>query len=224
MAKSPNLEHKPSSELILERTLKATPQDSWIDSVPSTTPRITLSETPLPTTENVGDVDGMGTVKNDQADMRVMGSSSAADFMKQIRELVDSRVGLPHQSLLDKSCGRTLSLSHPWMWNQRAQQKSETKNFVLPSRTIADSLIDTYWTEVHTLYSFFHRPSFDQEYRRVWLGEIPTNFPLHAKYWVRTWVSAEQQDKPEQKAMLTFTLNELYGCYRSICWALDLFT
>jgi hypothetical protein len=72
-----------------------------------------LSETPLPTTGNVGDVDGMGTVKNDQAGMRAMGSSSAANFMEQIRELIDSRVGLPHQSILDKSCGRTLSLSRP---------------------------------------------------------------------------------------------------------------
>ena len=72
-----------------------------------------LSETPLPTTGDVGDVDGMGTVKNDQAGMRAMGSSSAANFMEQIRELIDSRVGLPHQSILDKSFGRTLLLSRP---------------------------------------------------------------------------------------------------------------
>ena len=31
----------------------------------STTPGMNLSETPLPTTGNVGDVDGMDTVKND---------------------------------------------------------------------------------------------------------------------------------------------------------------
>ena len=70
--------------------------DSWTDLVPSTTPGMNLFETPLPTTGDVGDVDGMGTVKNDQAGMRVMCSSSAANFMEQIRELIDNRVGLRH--------------------------------------------------------------------------------------------------------------------------------
>jgi hypothetical protein len=139
-----------------------------------TTPGINPSDPPLPTTENVCEADGVSTAENNPADMRVMSGSSAANFMERIRELIDKRVGVLPQSALHKPSECVSPPSRPWMWDQCAQQNSRAEGFVLPSRTTADSLLDTYWTEVHTLYPLLHRPSFNQEYRKVWLGEILT--------------------------------------------------
>jgi hypothetical protein len=46
-----------------------------------------------------------------------------------------------------------------------------TLNLSLPPRDEADELMDSYWTWVHSLYPFLHRPSFEKRYRSVWSGK-----------------------------------------------------
>ncbi|KAJ5591655.1 uncharacterized protein N7459_002024 [Penicillium hispanicum] len=41
-------------------------------------------------------------------------------------------------------------------------------DFSLPSRPLADHLLECYWDRVHCLYPFFHRPSFEQAYENLW--------------------------------------------------------
>ncbi|KAL5363427.1 fungal-specific transcription factor domain-containing protein [Aspergillus floccosus] len=45
------------------------------------------------------------------------------------------------------------------------------ENIVLPPRPLADHLVDCYWTGIHTLYPFIHKPTFQQSYLRLWAAE-----------------------------------------------------
>ncbi|KAE8418425.1 fungal-specific transcription factor domain-containing protein [Aspergillus pseudocaelatus] len=40
--------------------------------------------------------------------------------------------------------------------------------FSIPPRQKADALLDSYWTYVHSLYPYLHRPSFTQKYLTLW--------------------------------------------------------
>ena len=42
--------------------------------------------------------------------------------------------------------------------------------FSLPSRTLADQLLDQYWSGVHLFYPWIHAKSFLRAYERLWLG------------------------------------------------------
>ncbi|OAA53003.1 Transcription factor [Cordyceps fumosorosea ARSEF 2679] len=44
-------------------------------------------------------------------------------------------------------------------------------NLSVPRRAEADELLESYWTWVHSLYPFLHRPSFDKRYRSIWAGK-----------------------------------------------------
>ena len=43
---------------------------------------------------------------------------------------------------------------------------------VLPSRSEADGLIESYWRWTHSLYPFIHRPSFEMRYLTIWYPPI----------------------------------------------------
>lgn len=171
--KIPALGHNASSDSGSEGTQESI-QGNRTNHVPVST-KMNLSDIPLPTTENINEVDSTSTVENDLTDACAMGCSSAADFVKKIKELIDSRVDLTHQSALYETSDRTFPFSYPWTPDQCTQQKPGTDDFVLPSRTTADSLVNTYWAEVYVLCPLLHRPSFDQEYHKVWLGETSTD-------------------------------------------------
>lgn len=105
------------------------------------------------------------------------GSSSAMSFMRQVREVIDKKTSSPddHQeqqhrrhsrqySLSSKSSRNTSSADHP----PPARSYSICHDYVLPPRKVADSLTKSYWTYVHTLYPFLHKPSFMRTYSRLW--------------------------------------------------------
>lgn len=48
------------------------------------------------------------------------------------------------------------------------------ENLSLPPRALADHLLDCYWSGVHTLYPFIHKPSFLRGYSRLWTREQHT--------------------------------------------------
>lgn len=47
---------------------------------------------------------------------------------------------------------------------------TEIRRFSLPPRSLADHLLDCYWERVHLFYPWFHYPTFDAAYKRLWLG------------------------------------------------------
>ncbi|KAI9497290.1 fungal-specific transcription factor domain-containing protein [Zychaea mexicana] len=68
------------------------------------------------------------------------GSSSAMSFMREVREVIGKKTTI-------------YSVCH---------------DYVLPPRKVADSLVRSYWTFVHTLYPFLHKPAFMKTYSRLW--------------------------------------------------------
>jgi hypothetical protein len=50
---------------------------------------------------------------------------------------------------------------------------SNSDDYFLPPRVLADHLLDCYWTRVHCLYPFVHRQSFSSAYSRLWGSEVP---------------------------------------------------
>lgn len=93
------------------------------------------------------------------------GGSSAAYFMNQVREQIPgpkSPVDIQHASpSTDSGLG--------WSQNTTAQSLlRSTEDVVLPTRHLADQLIDVYWQESHTLYPFLHRPSMERAYSNLW--------------------------------------------------------
>ena len=106
-------------------------------------------------------VDGMGNIgvtENSYGE----GNSSAASFMKQVKDAVASRLSLPRHELSDARWQDTKIHQH---------RHSTAEFFVLPPRRAADHMIEVYWNEVHVLYPFLHRPRFMQTYQNLWIGE-----------------------------------------------------
>lgn len=106
------------------------------------------------------------------------GSSSAMSFMRQVREVIDKKTSSPddHQEQQHRRHSRQYSLSSKSSRNTSsadhlpapARSYSICHDYVLPPRKVADSLTKSYWTYVHTLYPFLHKPSFMRTYSRLW--------------------------------------------------------
>ncbi|KAH8201566.1 hypothetical protein TruAng_004258 [Truncatella angustata] len=52
---------------------------------------------------------------------------------------------------------------------------SHSESFSLPPRSLADHLLDRFWTKVFYLYPIFHRPAFEQAYQNIWKTEGEVN-------------------------------------------------
>ncbi|KAE8332314.1 fungal-specific transcription factor domain-containing protein [Aspergillus sergii] len=78
-----------------------------------------------------------------------------------------SRSGLP-RILRHESTGvggRSLS---PVRVRSKTRNSHAEYQFSIPPRDRADALLDSYWTYVHSLYPYLHRPSFTQKYLTLW--------------------------------------------------------
>ncbi|KAI7849795.1 fungal-specific transcription factor domain-containing protein [Circinella umbellata] len=90
------------------------------------------------------------------------GSSSAMSFMREVREVIGKKTTLsPDENRSYGSPSRRLSQS-------QIRSYSVCHDYVLPPRKVADSLVRSYWTFVHTLYPFLHKPGFMRTYSKLW--------------------------------------------------------
>lgn len=124
------------------------------------------------------------------------GSSSAMSFMRQVREVIDKKTTSSsddhheqqrrhsRQYSLSSKSSRNTSSADGAGNHAPARSYSICHDYVLPPRKVADSLIKSYWTYVHTLYPFLHKPSFMRTYSRLWEcsedGKTPNDFWLMA--------------------------------------------
>lgn len=100
------------------------------------------------------------------------GSSSASSFMKQIKEAVDSKVLYPNRAPGQVGRDKVLfSLSPVQTTGERA---SDSFEYILPPRRIADELVGAYWELVHPLYPFLDKQRTENAYRVIWSGETTT--------------------------------------------------
>ncbi|KAA8911525.1 fungal-specific transcription factor domain-containing protein [Sphaerosporella brunnea] len=132
--------------------------------------------------------DAMGTILADNDDKgegdenhSFFGSSSAFSFMKHIKRTVAKKRSsslspqdVDFRALASNGMG---GMEPPVRQTQSRDDDGfleDLEDFVLPRRDIADHLIDCYWTWVHSLYPFFHRPTFMATYEQLWTGsEFP---------------------------------------------------
>lgn len=53
----------------------------------------------------------------------------------------------------------------------KAKDSTKAFGFVIPPRSEADSLVESYWVGCHSLYPFLHKPSFIDRYIELWNGK-----------------------------------------------------
>lgn len=82
-------------------------------------------------------------------------------YLRQVSELAESKIKLTnscnYQGPASKISGQKPDKGH---FSQH--------EYVVPSRSIADTLLETYWSEVHPLLPLIHRPSFQAQYDVIW--------------------------------------------------------
>jgi hypothetical protein len=109
------------------------------------------------------------------------GSSSMFSFMKHIKRTVEKKKA-PSTSPRDLDCRTPHGAGG--MEPQGREKKSrddegfldDLEDFILPARSVADHLLDCYFTWVDTLYPYLHRPSFMATYEQLWTARgIPNS-------------------------------------------------
>ena len=101
------------------------------------------------------------------------GSSSAGSFMRQIKSVIDAKLGTSSRRPSLSGAIRA-TLLQPSPADPSSEGPKKNVEYVLPSRRIADSLISVYWRHVHPLYPFLDPEIFQKAYESVWTGLPPT--------------------------------------------------
>jgi hypothetical protein len=107
------------------------------------------------TNDNLRDGDGMGEIENGPPGHTIFGTSSAANFMKQIQLTVDAKISSKHRIPVRRPVAHH-SLSSLDSTPYSAESKAPPE-YVLRPRKTADQLLNTYWKQVHNLYPFIHQ-------------------------------------------------------------------
>ncbi|KAH8700820.1 fungal-specific transcription factor domain-containing protein [Talaromyces proteolyticus] len=110
----------------------------------------------------------MGKIDNGLPTHAIFGTSSVANFMRQVQATVDAKISSINGTPAPRHSITSHSLSSFDSTESRVYPE-----YVLPPRRTADRLLDTYWTKVHNLYPFIHRQSFIRSYQRLWTGDQP---------------------------------------------------
>lgn len=128
-----------------------------------------LVPTPLSTAGDSNGVTAMGTIESDDgfnslsnSSQSFYGGSSAAFFLHdacRTMGLLSNKRHTVRTSAINEqaSPGR-----HSW---------AKIGNFQLPTRTLADHLVQCYMQRVYYLYPYFHLPAFEHCYKNLWLAE-----------------------------------------------------
>lgn len=88
------------------------------------------------------------------------GDSSAARFMQEVEEAIPDP-GLK-QSSVEQPGGSRCTISSV------SNSGAKALNLVLPTRDLADALLENYFAKSHSLYPFVYRPLFTSAYEDLW--------------------------------------------------------
>ncbi|CAI7634969.1 unnamed protein product [Penicillium bialowiezense] len=132
---------------------------------------------PSPSINSHGNVTAMGAISVAEDDpgtdspreQQYYGNSSVASFMRLAGE------SMPLQSYMsalreNKNDSSRAQGPETGLWRDLGHPSVDLRfdDFSLPPRSLADHLLECYWDRVHCLFSFFHRPSFEQAYENLW--------------------------------------------------------
>lgn len=107
----------------------------------------------------------------------VFGSSSAGSFMREIQSAINARLGASHTNMAAKKAESSQPSS-----NLDPQLSSsvyeEPALFLLPPRSLADSLTRAYWDNDWSLYPIINRGDIEATYESLWTSQNTCNYPL----------------------------------------------
>ncbi|KAI9370712.1 fungal-specific transcription factor domain-containing protein [Aspergillus egyptiacus] len=110
----------------------------------------------------------MGAMEEERPTQGFFGSSSAASFMRQIKTAVDKRVSSPRHHISESILG---TRPQPSLMSPQRDRQNPFRDYVLPPRKTADSLMDVYWHSVFPLYPLVDSIRLREEYAKIWTGE-----------------------------------------------------
>jgi hypothetical protein len=105
------------------------------------------------------------------------GSSSAANFIKQVKRIIGAKVHSP-----DDHKHENLEIGNEDQFVSRVERKRKRQvqlepevglDYVLPTRKTADSLMSLYWELVHPLYPFVDKEGISTVYESLWQSGSP---------------------------------------------------
>lgn len=96
------------------------------------------------------------------------GSSSASVFLEQVRAAINAKVA--GYAAVPETRASANVVPAPDEDRGTSQRICEYRDYELPSRRNADSLVSRYWEVIHPLYPFLLRQTFEKSYHRIWTG------------------------------------------------------
>lgn len=105
----------------------------------------------------------IGASSNEPRSREIQGSSSAGSFIQQVRKVVEQKTHTRSSAITRDQ--DNLPLIVP---NEDIDQKQV--DYALPTRKQADSLMEIYWRNVHSLYPFIGKRMTTADYRTLWDG------------------------------------------------------
>lgn len=127
--------------------------------------RIDQSPSPIEEVTAMGAISAVEEMTNKPSPAReYYGSSSAASLMR----LVNSSLPQSRQTLGPQNNSTLIDIGGSKSNIQGSLPHCQVDDFSLPSRPLADRLLQFYWDRVYLLYPFIHRSSFETIYENLW--------------------------------------------------------
>lgn len=114
-----------------------------------------------------GETDAMGAVDGWALRAGLLGASSSANFMRQMRKAVDGKEGpdLGTRGAVSSHVSTRLLQRH-----QEWKKNLHSPEYVLPPRSTADRLMDIYWKYSFQIFPFLDEMQISECYEGLWTG------------------------------------------------------
>jgi Fungal specific transcription factor domain len=113
------------------------------------------------------DLDAMGCVEGPALGSGLLGSSSGASFMRQIRKAAEGTDTPNQENARPRS--NHVSTTLPRLRRRRGEENDlYDPAFVLPPKRIADHLFQVYWDYSDVIFPFLDRDEITRQYARLW--------------------------------------------------------
>jgi hypothetical protein len=116
-----------------------------------------------------GAADAMGSIDGGILDNGILGSSSGASFMRQIRGVAQGPATL--EPVSEESIASHIPSILRRLRGDREQKNDlNAAHFSLPPRKAADRLMQKYWDYSHVIFPFLDRLQITKDYVAIWTG------------------------------------------------------
>ncbi|VUC27304.1 unnamed protein product, partial [Clonostachys rosea] len=106
------------------------------------------------------------------------GPSSAAAFMKSVQESLGTG-GHGAHGAEDGVSSTASRASHRRRMKLKRDMADLLDGLTIPTRRLADTLLEVYWNNIHPFYPILHKPSFMRRYNEIWSQADSSRDELH---------------------------------------------